>query len=31
MLTENCAKLLEFLPKDIRDQLLLDRDPHGNV
>jgi pyrophosphate--fructose-6-phosphate 1-phosphotransferase len=31
MLTEGCAQLLEFLPKEIRDQLLLDRDPHGNV
>jgi diphosphate--fructose-6-phosphate 1-phosphotransferase len=31
MLTPECAKLLAFLPKDIRDQLLLDRDPHGNV
>ena len=30
-LTENSKKLFEFLPKAISDQLLLDRDPHGNV
>ena len=30
-LTENSKALFEFLPKAISDQLLLDRDPHGNV
>lgn len=30
-LTGNSKKLFEFLPKAISDQLLLDRDPHGNV
>lgn len=30
-LTENSKNLFEFLPKAISDQLLLDRDPHGNV
>jgi len=30
-LTENSRKLFEFLPAEIRNQLLLERDPHGNV
>lgn len=30
-LSENSKNLFEFLPKSISDQLLLDRDPHGNV
>lgn len=30
-LTENSQQLLSFLPKNISEQLLLDRDPHGNV
>ena len=30
-LTEKSKDLFEFLPKAISDQLLLDRDPHGNV
>jgi 6-phosphofructokinase 1 len=30
-LTGNSQKLFQFLPKAISDQLLLDRDPHGNV
>jgi len=30
-LSDNSKKLFEFLPKAISDQLLLDRDPHGNV
>ena len=30
-LTEASRKLFAFLPNDIRQQLLLDRDPHGNV
>ena len=30
-LTEQSAKLLKFLPISISEQLLLDRDPHGNV
>jgi diphosphate--fructose-6-phosphate 1-phosphotransferase len=30
-LTDNSQKLLTFLPKNISEQLLLDRDPHGNV
>jgi diphosphate--fructose-6-phosphate 1-phosphotransferase len=30
-LTPDSQKLLEFLPKNISEQLLLDRDPHGNV
>ncbi len=30
-LTDNSKRLFEFLPNAISDQLLLDRDPHGNV
>jgi len=30
-LTESSMNLLNFLPSSISDQLLLDRDPHGNV
>ena len=30
-LSEESKKLCEFLPRSISDQLLLDRDPHGNV
>ncbi|CAI2371730.1 unnamed protein product [Moneuplotes crassus] len=30
-LTADNKALFEFLPKEIADQLLLDRDPHGNV
>lgn len=30
-LSENSKKLFQFLPKSISEQLLLDRDPHGNV
>lgn len=30
-LTESSAALFSFLPKGISQQLLLDRDPHGNV
>ena len=30
-LTEESKALFNFLPKAISDQLLLDRDPHGNV
>jgi diphosphate--fructose-6-phosphate 1-phosphotransferase len=30
-LTETSKKLFEFLPNSISEQLLLDRDPHGNV
>ena len=30
-LTGNSQQLLSFLPKNISEQLLLDRDPHGNV
>lgn len=30
-LTEHSKTLFNFLPKAISDQLLLDRDPHGNV
>ncbi|KAM3129287.1 hypothetical protein pb186bvf_018574 [Paramecium bursaria] len=31
LLTPVSAELLDFLPRDISEQLLLDRDPHGNV
>jgi pyrophosphate--fructose-6-phosphate 1-phosphotransferase len=30
-LSEESKVLFNFLPKSISDQLLLDRDPHGNV
>lgn len=30
-LTETSRQLFDFLPKEIANQLLLDRDPHGNV
>jgi pyrophosphate--fructose-6-phosphate 1-phosphotransferase len=30
-LTETSKSVFNFLPKAIQDQLLLDRDPHGNV
>jgi pyrophosphate--fructose-6-phosphate 1-phosphotransferase len=30
-LSEDTRTLFTFLPKAISDQLLLDRDPHGNV
>jgi hypothetical protein len=30
-LTEGSRQVFEFLPVDIAEQLLLDRDPHGNV
>ena len=29
--TPESKKVFEFLPLDIANQLLLDRDPHGNV
>jgi hypothetical protein len=31
LLTPESAALLNFLPRNISEQLLLDRDPHGNV
>jgi pyrophosphate--fructose-6-phosphate 1-phosphotransferase len=30
-LTDTSKNLFNFLPKEIAEQLLLDRDPHGNV
>jgi len=30
-LSKECKQLFEFLPNEIRQQLLLERDPHGNV
>ena len=30
-LSESSRQLFDFLPKEIANQLLLDRDPHGNV
>ena len=30
-LSESSRHLFDFLPNDIANQLLLDRDPHGNV
>lgn len=30
-LSESSKNLFDFLPKEIANQLLLDRDPHGNV
>jgi hypothetical protein len=30
-LSQNSLKVFNFLPKTIKEQLLLDRDPHGNV
>lgn len=30
-LTAESKALLEYLPRSIANQLLLDRDPHGNV
>lgn len=31
ILSPNSAQLLAYLPRNISEQLLLDRDPHGNV
>jgi len=30
-LTESSKQLFDFLPNEIASQLILDRDPHGNV
>lgn len=30
-LTDQSRKLFEFLPQTIQEQLMLERDPHGNV
>ena len=31
MLSDASLSVFDFLPDEIRKQLLLDRDPHGNV
>jgi diphosphate-dependent phosphofructokinase len=30
-LQPECSELFDFLPKTIQEQLMLERDPHGNV